>query len=305
MIGQGLTLCSIALQSVGKVLYGTFLTDIPTSLFVFLSIGMTAAVFLAGVRFCMPKQGRGPLVALNVSTAVGFIAAFFALKHLPPAIFASVEIGVSLLTAIALTSVRSGARPPMVRLLACAGIVAGCVLLAWAEIASSSMGSPQAVVWTALIATGATGVTSAFSVVICKQLAQGGWTSATTLAHRFYLTIAAAFVWLAIEPGAVTVSPAETLALIAAVGVIGILLPLLLLQIALRRTDELTVMICLAAQPILSYLIALPSPAYDWNGFVLLGAVLVTAFVGLDIAAQRWATAGKSARLSSVRSAAP
>ncbi len=80
---------------------------------------------------------------------------------------------------------------------------------------------------------------------------------------------------------------------------------LLLLQIALRGTDELTVMICLAAQPILSYLIALPSPAYDWNGFVLVGAVLVTAFVGLDIAAQRWGTASKSARLSFVRSAAP
>ncbi len=102
-----------------------------------------------------------------------------------------------------------------------------------------------------------------------------------------------------------TVSPAKTLALIVVVGAIGILLPLPLLQIALRRTVELTVMICLAVQPILSYLIALPSPAYDWNALVLLGAVLVTAFVGLDIAAQRWGTASKSARLSSVRSQHP
>jgi hypothetical protein len=46
-------------------------------------------------------------------------------------------------------------------------------------------------------------------------------------------------------------------------------------------------MICLAAQPILSFLISVPSPAYDWDTLTLIGVVIVTAFVGVDIATQR------------------
>ncbi len=244
-IGQGLTFSSIVLQSAGKVLYGTFLIGVSTPLFILLSISMTAAVFLISVGFRMPKEGRGLLVFANISTAIGFITAFFALKHLPPAIFAAIEIGMSLLTAIALTCVLSRAWPRMIRILACVGIVTGCALLSWAEIAVSVAAPSGALIWTAIIATTATGISSACSVAVCKKLALCGWTSSATLAHRFYLTIAVALAWLATESAAIPVLPASTLAVVMMVGAVVILIPLLLLQIALRRTDELTVMICL------------------------------------------------------------
>jgi drug/metabolite transporter (DMT)-like permease len=284
--GQGLSILAVGLQSVGKVLYGTFLIGISTPMFVLLSICLTGAVFLASVGFRLPREGRGLLALVNIWTAISFISVFFALKHLPPAIFASIEIGMSLLTAVALASVQAKARPRMVRILACIGILAGCALLSWAEIAAAMSKPTTMLVWCAILASTATGVASTLSATTCKQLASNGWTSTSVLAHRFYLTIAVAIAWLSMEQPTISVPDASTLAIIAMIGTVAILTPLLLLQIALRRADALSVMICMSCQPILSFLISLPSPAYDWNTLTLFGVLVVTVFVGLDILMQ-------------------
>ncbi len=194
---------------------------------------------------------------------------------------------MSLLTAIALASVQSRAWPRRVRVLACAGILAGCMLLSWTEIVVSTSERASALVWIAIAASAATGITSALSAITSKKLATSGWTSASILAHRFYLTIALALIWLPMEQQTMAIPPRGALALMATIGVIGVLIPLLLLQTALRQTDALTVMICMAAQPILSFALSVPSPAYDWNTLTLLGVLLVTLFVALDVHAQR------------------
>ncbi len=285
--GPALTIAAVAMQSVGKVLYGTFLVSISTPLFILVSISLTAAVFLAIVRLRMPREARGMLVLANVWTAASFIGLFFALKYLPPALFACIEIGMSLLTAVALTSVQSMTWPPRIRVLACTGILAGCAVLSWAEVAASLAEPSGAMVWTAIIASMVTGTASAFSATTCRKLAINGWSSASVLAHRFYLTIAVSIAWFALESPAVAVPEPSAMALMAVVGTIGVLVPLLLLQVALRRVDELTVMICMAAQPMLSFLISVPSPAYDWSLLTLAGVGTVTVFVMLDVFMQR------------------
>jgi drug/metabolite transporter (DMT)-like permease len=286
-VGQSLVLFSVALQSLGKVLYGTFLSGVSVPLFILLSVCLTAVVCLVIVRARLPTGGRTVLVLVNVWTAASFIGFFFALKHLPPAILASIEIGMSLIAAIALVSVQERAWPPAVRFLACVGIVAGCAFLSWAEIEAAMANPNPALVMMAIAASAVTGIASALSAITSKKLAASGWAPASVLAHRFYLTIAVAAAWLPFEQQDLALPDATTLALIALVGAVAILTPLLLLQIALRRTDALTVMVCLAVQPILSFAISLPSPAYDWDTLTLLGVVVVTAFVGLDVVAQR------------------
>lgn len=287
MTGHLLTILAVGLQSVGKVLYGTFLIGLSTPVFVLLSVCLTVAVFLAIARFRFPREGRGLLLLANIYTAIGFISLFFALKHLPPAIFASIEIGMSLLTAIALAAVQQRAWPQRLRLLACTGILAGCGLLAWAEIAITTTAPSTAMVWIAILACMATGITSALSAITCKKLGAKGWSPPAVLGHRFYLTVAAAAIWLPFESAGMTMPTVDTLLIVAAIGAVAILIPLLLLQIALRRTDALTVMICMAAQPILSFALSLPSPAYDWNLLTLAGVLVVTLFVGWDIVLQR------------------
>jgi drug/metabolite transporter (DMT)-like permease len=162
-------------------------------------------------------------------------------------------------------------------------------LLSWAEIAAAMADPNSALVVTAVVASVVTGVASALCAIASKKLAVRGWAPASVLAHRFYLTIAMAAVWLPFAQPELALPDADMLALVALVGAVAVLVPLLLLQIALRSTDALTVMICLAAQPILSFVISMPSPAYDWDALTLFGVVIVTAFVGLDIVAQRHA----------------
>lgn len=300
-IAPVLIILAVALQSLGKVLYGTFLDGASTPLFILMGISLTAVVFLVSVRFRMPREGRGLLALTNLWTAITFVSLFFALKHLPPAMFASLEIGMSLLTAIAITSMRRMAWPPSLRLLACAGIIAGCALLSWGEVADPTAAPSDLLVWIAIAAAIATGASSALTTVACRKLAMIGWSSRAVLAHRFHLTIAVAVAWLALGTGDIAMPGSAELGFMIMVGAVGLLLPLLLLQVALRRVDELTVMICMAAQPMLSFLISLPSPAYDWNVVTFGGVLIVSLFVGLDIATQR-ATSSQSVSASGQQS---
>jgi hypothetical protein len=89
------------------------------------------------------------------------------------------------------------------------------------------------------------------------------------------------------ESSVISTTDASTIALAALIGGVAVLVPPLLLQIALRRTDELSVMVCMAAQPILSFALSLPSPAYNWSTMTLCGVLIVSLFVGLNILAVR------------------
>ncbi len=93
ILGPLLVFLGLALQSSGKVFYGTFLATVSTPLFMVIGVTLTSAVFLAAIRFRLPGEGRGTLLLLNLWTAVSFICFFLARKYLPPVIFASVDIG--------------------------------------------------------------------------------------------------------------------------------------------------------------------------------------------------------------------
>ncbi|RDJ19672.1 hypothetical protein DWF00_20875 [Bosea caraganae] len=284
---QSLVLLSVALQSLGKVLYGTFLDELSLPLFLLSSFGLTAVVFVAVAGFRVPEAGRGHLLLLNLWSAASFVGFFFALRHLPPAVVASIELCAALLAAIVLASVQDRLVPRRLRLIACAGIAAGCLLLCRAEIGAVPAASASLSAWLAIAAALLTGLTSTLSARESKVLATAGWKPAQVLAHRFYLTIAIAAAWLALEQPGLALPQASSLLPIMLVAAVGVLAPLLLLQVALRRSDALTVMICFAAQPLLSFLIAIPSPAYEWDVPTLFGVIVVTLFLGLDILAQR------------------
>jgi drug/metabolite transporter (DMT)-like permease len=286
-IDQTLMLLAVSLQSLGKVLYGTFLDGISVPLFLLMSFGLTAIVFIfrAGPR--PPSAGRQHLLAVNLSTALSFVSFFFALKYLSPAVVASLELGCALAAAIALAHISDGSAVRKGRAIACAGIIAGCLLLCSAEMRMLSPEEDIAATVLALVGAGVAGVTSTLSVRHAKTLATFAWTPAEVLAHRFYLTLAIAVIWILLDESSLQLPAATAVPAIMLVSAIGVLAPLLLMQVALRRTDALTVMICFAAQPLLSFLIAIPSPAYAWDVTTLLGVVIVTLFLAFDIMSQR------------------
>jgi drug/metabolite transporter (DMT)-like permease len=285
--GQRLVLWSVVVQSLGQVLYGARLGDVPAPLFILIGVGPMIATCMVSAGFRLPSRGRGLLLWANLWTAISFMGVFFALKHIPPATYAAFQIATSVLTAVILQCVAQRTAPPKSRLLVCAGIFGGCAVLAAVEARSSMLRGADLSVLAAIAASMVTGVTSTLTATLCKALAAQGWCSASVLGHRFYLTIAVAFLWWRMGgAGADAVAP-TTLAVAAGVGVLCLLAPLLLQQFALRRTDTLTVMIGLAAQPIVSFLISIAAPVYGCNWMALIGVLTVTLFVGLDVFLQR------------------
>ncbi len=294
MIGPLLAIAAVALQSAGKVLYGDHLDGVSTALFVLVVTVAAIVLFMPATHFRLPRTGWKAAVANNVWTAIGFIAFFFALKHLPPATVAATEIGVSLVTGIAATSWAGRAWPHCKRLAACAGILVGCTLLA--GLALTDTGPVTTMVWAALAASVVAGVAVAFTVTCSRQLMGEGWSMAAVLAHRFYFTMAAALAWVVLDGGVLPtgVTTGAILAILA-IGAISLLVPMVLMLFALRRIDALTALVCSASQPMLSFAFSLASPEYSWDLLSMLGVAIVTAFVGFDIAANARKPAGAAA----------
>ena len=287
MIGSALVFLGMALQSSGKVLYGTLLTSVSTPLFVAIGITLTAGVFLTLVRLRLPTEGRFTLLLLNLWTAISFICFFFALKHLPPAIFASIEIGTGLLTAVALAGLQERAWPRATRMLACLGIVARLCRPVLRRDRRHGVASGRR-----------DGVDGNWRERRCRRyLGPWPWRKPEARHERLDLAVDTCPPVLSDDRSRARLAGAlrsddlsagqRLAAWILIVAALVVLVPLLLFQLAVRRIDEVTFMVCVAAQPILTFIVSMPSPAYDWNTLTLVGVLIVTAFVGLDILTQR------------------
>lgn len=289
MIYQMLVAAAVGLESLGKALFGALLGDVDLAGFLLVSFGLTAAVFLAWAGYRMPQGGRAPLLRLNVATAVSFGCFFFALKHAAPAVVASLDVGASIVAAVVLARIGDRASLSRQRMLACLGIVAGTLLLCIVEFDAQAADAGVATMLLALAAGAMTGVTSTFSAQSSRDLSQAGWSPAQILSHRFHLTLLLAVAWIATGDPGVALPPVSAVPAIVLVAAVAVIVPLFLLQVALRHCDTLSVMVCCAVQPLLSFLVTIPSPAHDWNAMTLVGVACVTAFLIFDIAVQRGA----------------
>lgn len=285
---QLLVIAAVMLQSLGNVLYGALLPDVSIALFLFAGMGLTSLLFLPFGGWRLPEGGIGRLVPINLWTAASFISFFVALRYFAPAAVAAVDLGVALATALVLARLLDGGATARMRLAACFGILAGCAVLFRAEIGASAAAGGRSAAEIALAAGACaiTGIASALCAWESKVLANAGWSPAQVLAHRFHLSLVAAGAWLLAETQGLALPAATTLPSILLVAAVAVILPLFLLQVALRRCDTLTVMIGFAAEPILTYLLGIPAPGHRWDVQVMVGVVLVTACLALDIVAR-------------------
>ncbi|MEO3434506.1 DMT family transporter [Inquilinus sp. CAU 1745] len=283
-LGRGAVLLAVILQASGQVAYGTWLTDIPSPLFVFATFLLTATFFLVvsgrGAKFPAWK----PLILLNASTALTFLAFFYALKIIEPAIASALNVGVGPIFAVLIALMMTGTKPTTRRLVVCIGVLCGCAILA----AAAARGTEEAAstVSTALLGVAASIATGAGAVLITvasKALLDRGWKSGAVLAHRFYLIlpISLAFATTA-DLSAIEWSAALAMVLLA-VAVIGVIAPMYLLQVGIRYSEPYTVMVTMAAMPLVSFAIQGLSPAYAWTWLTAIGLAVITAFIFLDL----------------------
>lgn len=238
------------------------------------------------------RRGAGGLGAAGCaqcSHGIGVFVFFYALKHLEPAIASALQIGVGPLLAAGFALLRTGRRPSRARLGVCLGVLLGCAILAWAALDGRGFaGHRSAEAGLGLAASVATGV-GALSITLASQgLLARGWSSGAVLAHRFYLAVPVA-LGLALAGGdlqAMAWTP-QLLAGLLAVALLGTLLPLYLLQMGLGRCDAHTVMVSMAALPVLSFMLGLCLPQYAWSWGTALGVAVVTASLLADLLVAR------------------
>jgi drug/metabolite transporter (DMT)-like permease len=286
--GLALVVTALALQSAGKVLYGTFLAAQHAALFVFASLLLTVVVSLGVTGAARPRRGWSWVAPINALTAASFLCFYFALRHLQPAVVGAIEIGMTVMTGLAVQVVATRALPSARRSISVAGIMGGCALLAWTSIDGGVPAANPALAWLALGAASLSGMASALTVHVSRRLHDAGWSASSVLAHRFYLALLLAFGWTAADSGAaawtgIFWTDALTLAAMLALGAGSLLLPLLLLQRAIGRTDPAAILVCGALQPAFSYGLSLLSPRFAGDATVLGAVGVITLFVLADL----------------------
>ncbi len=281
VMGRLAVLLAVVLQAAGQVAYGTWLTTIPSPLFVF-------GTFLLGTLFFLVVSGRGttkgawkPLLLLNAATTLSFLCFFYALKVIEPAIASAILVGVGPILAVAIALVVAGTRPSATRLAICFGILCGCAILAMAAASGTAAG--RSVALSGVVASVGTGIGAVLITVASKALLDRGWQSGAVLAHRFYLILPVSFLFaLAGDPASVpwSASLVWTFIAISALGVVG---PLYLLQVGIKHTDAWTVVVTMAAMPLVTFAMQGLSPAYAWTWLTGVGLAIITGFIMLDV----------------------
>lgn len=285
--GRLMIFLAVLFQAVGKVMFGTWLTAVPSHFFVFVSFTLTAVFFLLLSRRSVGQKAWGPIILLNASTALTFLSFFYALKLIEPAIVGAVDIGIGPVLAVMLTFVMTGERPSLIRAVVCIGVLAGCGILALAAVSGSGFASIGENAWLGLAASVVAGVGAVLITMASKTLITRGWKFESVLAHRFYLIIPISLV-MTISTGLPAIEWSIYLvAALLAVTVIGVLAPLYLLQVGIGRCDAYTVMVTMAALPVLTFIIEGFSPLYAWSWLTAAGIGVITLFLLVDVISKR------------------
>ena len=267
----------------GKVAYGTWLVEVPSPVYVLFCFCVIAALFLP---FHGRKTGtflRGPVLLLNAATALCFLFFFYALKLVEPAVAAAVQFGTGPIIAMLLAFVATGVKPEPVKLAVCAGLLAGCVVLAVSAVTGAGFAADGVQGWIGLGAILLSAVGSVLITIASKVLSRHGWSTGAVLGHRGYLIIPMALVLVSVESGGSAPWSPQLVATLFGVGLIGTVIPMVLLQTGIEKSDPHTVLVMLAAMPILIFLIEGLSPQYVWSALTAAGLAIIAIFIAIDV----------------------
>ncbi|MEU0603867.1 EamA/RhaT family transporter [Streptomyces sp. NPDC006393] len=290
--GPALVLGYCVINSAKSVLEGALVQDLSPE-FLALNAFLLAQLFYFVV--CRDKRALvvavrrnwADLLAFNVSTTVSWVAVLYAFTVFEPVVANSVIIGlIPSLTILIGKGLRPGTRALPLELFA-----AGCVLCAMGFLLTTSWSGSSAVggVSTAELVFGVTAcVLTAVAVVgntfFTKRLSEGGMTVPQMMASRFVLLIVTTFVVMTVRDSAAPYT-AGTLTAIAAIGCVGVIISLYLLQQGIVRTEPITVSMLFGTNLAITYVVQFFDPRLHQSATSLIG----TAALCLSICLGAWA----------------
>lgn len=259
-----------------------------------LSFTLAGAFFLGGdvvrrgaaAAFRPLHAHRYDTIMINVTTALTWLSMLYALKFLEPAVVNAVGMALGPLLTVSLSPLlRPGSSVLRSEILVSLGIGVMIGFLVWGSFTGRS-GVGELSVGEAAIGVGMTfltGMGSVANVIYSKRLSEAGLDPQSVLAVRFFLMVALSWVMvIAIaEPG---IGPA--LLPSALIAVVGVGLPLYLLQVGIKHTEPITASIVLTLSPLFAFVLQLQDQRLYPSMLTLVGIVGITASVAVGIVAR-------------------
>lgn len=225
------------------------------------SFTLTAVFFIAlelirngTAVLTMLRESRHDVFAINITTAVTWLATFYALRNLEPAVVNVVGLALGpVFTLLTGALLRRGTAVIAAEVGVALGICVFLGVLVWGsftgETAVGDIGE-NAAAW-GLFFSVVCAIGSAANITYMKRLSDRGRSPQEVLAVRFFLMILIGWVMTAassMDDVAAALVPG------AVVAVIGIGLPIYVLQIGIRHTEPITTSLIVSLSPLFAYL---------------------------------------------------
>ncbi|MEK5233104.1 DMT family transporter [Lysinibacillus sp. FSL K6-0232] len=284
MVGVASLLLSAILTSISQVYYSNRVQAVHPFLFTGISFFITTVFF----QLIASKQkitanwqtARMPLLKLNGASILAFMGFYFALKYIEPAIVSSLEMGLGPLFALVL-AIQQKRHVLKAQWGIAFGIFAASLLL----IGAIFTGKSAVQTWdqSSILGVGASilcGLGAVLCTVYSKQLSQLGWTSSMILSKRFYGIIGLSFV---ATYDVLFAYLFENIGWILLMTVIGVLIPMYLLQKGIQYCEVFLVMMSLCFIPVFTFFFQLFDPRLQWSTITLIGVLLLLIFGILSV----------------------
>lgn len=293
-------------QAVRDAFFGNVFQSVSFLVVAILAFGASTVVFGAWAWQRGPEEVRALIgntklfLALNSTTAAAWMAYFFALKHIEPAIVSTLYTGIGPIAVLALSalgvSMAKGTATGWLERVGYVGVIASLIAIAAVVVFGQSGlgGQPLSIRIAAVLAATTGGVIIAISHMIARRLGDLGIGSNALMGLRFPLTLGIAVVaefalgqpQMRPEFGAV---PALA---IAAFGLIVI--PSYFLQLGIARTSPLAVNVIRSLGPIFVFAVQQFDGRLRFSGATLSCILAFVCFGTLTSTLRGWAEARRT-----------
>lgn len=214
--------------------------------------------------------------AINCWTAIMWISFIYSLRYLPPAVSSGINAASIPLATVLISSFRGSKRLGRFEQLMCVGLITAITLTTLAAVSSDRGASVGIGVGLCLVS----GIATAANNATSKALSDRAVTPNQIMTLRFPLLLAAASVLMLADGGQGLNITFPQLSAIALIAIIGVVLPLLALQHAIRALPVVTLGVFIAVGPMVTLGLQTAFGLYRfdlWTGLSLLLIVSVIA----------------------------
>lgn len=282
-----------ALTAAMDVYGGNRLQTITPESLAAVSFTFTAAFFIGSealrngsASFRMMREHGYDVIAINITTAVTWLATFYALQNLEPAVVNVVGLGlIPVCTVFAGPLLRRGSSVLGMEVAAALGICAFMAILVWGTFAGrTGIGEIRAehAAW-GLIAAVICALGSAGNIIYMKRLSDAGQSPQAVLAVRFGFTIVIG--WLLMGLGSRS-DLAEAVVPGAIVAVIGVGLPIYVLQRGIKHTEPIIASLFVSLSPLFAFMMQLLDGRLHPSTLTILGIVGIVSFAAVGTIAR-------------------